>query len=683
MTGYSDQVLEEIRARSDIVEIVSQRVPLKRAGADFKACCPFHHEKTPSFIVSPSRRTFHCFGCGAKGDVFKFLMMSDGMTFPEAVKALADRCGMSLERIDDAASRHRKRLLALHEDIAAFYRRCLLETKSAKIAREYLERRKLDAEITEKFRIGFAPDRRNLLVQWSEKHGYSMEEMVEGGFLSPPRSASDSFYDRFHGRLMFPICDSNGHVVAFSGRLLVDSKKAPKYYNSIETPIFRKSRVLYGLSFAKRAITRDPRRLAIVCEGQIDVIRCHSCGFQTAIASQGTAFTSDHVALLKSYADGAILAFDGDAAGMKAAIRTGRLFLAAGLTAQAALLPEGEDPDSFLRDRPKSDFQALLEAPVSLVALHVRAFKNAGGNSIDALSRLTDDLFETIASASKAVIRSYMLQEASELLNIPSSALEKDFEAFLESQERRKAASIRMSGQSSTEASSQTISTISPLAPSGNSSASIPVENGNVATGNSAASLEASAGSTQQAVPTPDSSLNSVTSSQENSPAESSGTKRIRLPETPLVAIADALVKIVAMPSDEHRSIASFVRSWLPPVDTTQPIVRILAAAIDDVETGTNELGDLASSGDAETQAIIEHLARRPSPALQSSLPLIETIREFVSRAWMEHIKHVRSVIDPTAPDGANTRLLLSSTLRSLESAQSWTAREAIIAKLR
>ena len=663
MAGFSDQTLEEIRARSDIVEVISQRVPLKRAGADFKACCPFHHEKTPSFIVSPSRRTFHCFGCGAQGDVFKFLMLSDGMTFPDAVRALADRCGVTLETADDSGSRLRKRLLALHEDIAAFYRRCLLSTKEAQKARDYLTRRRIDEATAEKFRIGYAPEQRNALVQWAEKHDYTMEEMVEAGFLSPPRSAGDSFYDKFHGRLMFPICDQNGHVVAFSGRLLDDSRKAPKYYNSTETPIFRKSRVLYGLSFAKRAITRDPRRTALVCEGQIDVIRCHSCGFANAVASQGTAFTADHVALLKSYADGATLAFDGDGAGMKAAIRTGRLFLAAGLPVQAALIPQGEDPDSFLRDRPAAEFQALLDNPVSLIALHVRAAKGAtdGGGAIDSLSRLTDEIFETVASASKAVFRSYMLQEAAELLNLPQAALEQDFAAYLESAKARERQPGAPHSPAKTPTSESRLQNpeFTSLAPETTSSA------------------PASTSSAPE-------SRNPNPASPSPTPAPEPPTPtRIRLPETPLLAIADALVKIAATPSEENRAIATFTHEWLPPIPPDSPVAQIAAAALNDLESGSNALGAINTSGTPEARAILAYLATRPSPALQSGLPLAETMQEFVFRAWIDYIRRTRDSIDPAAEGGTNARLLLSSALRRLESAPDWAARSALIAQIK
>ncbi len=654
MPVYSDETLEEIRARTDIVELISQRVPLKRAGSDFKACCPFHHEKTPSFIVSPSRRTFHCFGCDAKGDVFKFLMLSDGMTFPDAVKTLAERCGVPLESTDDSGSRLRKRLLALHADIAAFYQRCLSTIKEAAKAREYLARRKLGPEAVAQFRIGYAPQMRDVLVKWAGKNGYTLDEMVEAGFLSPPRSDGDSFYDKFRGRLMFPICDQNDHVVAFSGRILDETRKAPKYYNSTETPIFRKSRVLYGLSFAKRAITRDPRRRAIICEGQIDVIRCHACGFQCAVASQGTAFTADHVSLLKSYADCAVMAFDGDGAGIKAAIRTGRLFLAAGMPVEAALLPEGEDPDSFLRDRPASDFQALLDSPLSLVELHVRLAEKGGDTSMDSLSRLTEDIFGTIASASKEVFRSFMLREASDLLKIPFEALEHDFAAFVQS---RLGHGARAAQGDPSPASARRAQ------PEAQREAVHAAGSGGAGNADEASEPEVPAGAPEQpAAPAP---------------------RRLRIRETPLLAIADILVKKAATPSSENVELADFASQWLPPYDRdAKACARIVDAAMQDIRGETGALAAISSGGTDEERATLAYLVRRPSPILQAGMPLIECMQDLIFRAWVDFLREYRDSIDGGNEDGARQRLLVSTTLRRLESAPDWAGRSEILAAL-
>jgi len=427
-------VLEEIRARTDIIGLVNARVPLKRMGSTFKACCPFHKEKTPSFHVNPARQTYHCFGCGAHGDVFKFLMTQDGLSFMDAVRTLADRAGVALAVETDYAAEERNILLAIHAEAAAFYRRCLRQTPEAAVAREYLASRKLSDEIAERFGIGYAPQAKDTLLRWGEKHGFRPETLIAAGLLAPPNSPDrpDDYYDRFHGRLMFPICDVQGRVVAFSARVLDPNSHPAKYVNSPETPIFVKSRVLYALDKARSAIVKSPRREALVCEGQIDVIRCHSAGFDTAVASQGTAFTKEHVELLRKYADSVLLVFDGDPAGRKAALRTGNLFLEAGLPVRVAALPPGDDPDSLLRDKGPEAFREVLETAVSLTAFQIRVLsgEERDPHAVDAINRMSRAVFETLATCPQAVLRSHLLQEAAQLLHLPAEALEQDLEAL-------------------------------------------------------------------------------------------------------------------------------------------------------------------------------------------------------------------------------------------------------------
>ena len=659
MAFFSDQTLEEIRARTDIVELISSRIPLRRAGADFKACCPFHNEKTPSFIVSPSRRTFHCFGCGAAGDVFKFIMLSDGATFPDAVKMLAQRCGVTLQIDDDPQANRRKTLLKIHAELAAFYRRCLLTTKEAEPARAYLAKRRIDDETAERFRIGYAPTRRDVLLEWAEKHAFKPEDLVEGGLLGAPRPdhPGESYYDKFKGRLMFPICDQNGQAVGFSGRILTDAKNAPKYYNSPETPIFRKSRVLYGLCFAKKNIAKAARREALVCEGQIDVIRCHSCGFDTAVASQGTAFTEEHVALLKPYADSALLVFDGDSAGLKAATRTGRLFLAAGMPVRVALLPNGEDPDSILRDKGRDAFQRILDAPVSLAAFQIQAMRarETSPESIDALARITNELFETFASCSKAVLQSYLIQESADLLGIPLQALESDFAAYKEGLEQRRR-------WQQTDAS--------PRRPAEPEPELLPPDADPFPLADAAeASVEVTADTPPDAVP--------------GTPPAPQPVRRWRFAETPLLAIADFLVKTGTTPSDDYKAAAQFVRDWLPPAAMGDGAVKAVAlAALSDSLDGTDALGDLSANGSDEEKALIDYLARRKSTILASEIPVGQAIADLVARTWIDFMKTRRDQIDPAAEDGALLRLQLATAIRRLESDTSWQSRSEIISQL-
>jgi len=434
MSGkVTDQALEEIRARIDIVELIGARMTLKKSGATFKGCCPFHHEKTPSFHVNPVKQFYHCFGCGESGDIFTFLMKQDGLTFMDAVRTLADRAGVVIKEEVDFNAQKRSLLYAIHAELAAFYQRCLKQTAEAEPARRYLSARKLSDEVVASFGIGYAPTRpRDALRQWAKKYGYTPEQLVAAGILSPPNKPDrpDDYYDRFRGRLMFPICDRQGRVVAFSARILVPRANTGKYVNSPETDIFTKSRVLYALDKAAARIVKHPRREAIICEGQIDVIRCHACGFETAVASQGTAFTKEHVSLLKKHADSVVLVFDGDSAGSKAALRTGALFLEEEVPVRVAVLPAGDDPDSLLRDKGPSVFRDLLENASSITAFQVATLLRAEErpDSIDAVNRVTRGVLDMLAACPGAVLRTHLLQEAATLLHLPYSALEDDLE---------------------------------------------------------------------------------------------------------------------------------------------------------------------------------------------------------------------------------------------------------------
>ena len=425
-----ESVIEEIKARCDIADVISgYGVALRRAGADFKACCPFHHEKTPSFVIHPNQGYYHCFGCGEKGNVFKFVMKQEGLTFVEAVKKLAQQCGVTIEEKEDPQAGLRARLYALHAELAEFFRRCLKVAPEAEAARRYLADRELSDEIAEKFCIGYAPQSPEALQIWARKYKFTEDEMHEAGVLLKPRFAGGRPFNRFAGRLMFTIRDRAGRPVAFSGRILTNDKKTAKYVNSPETPVFKKSNILFALDQAAGHIVKAPRREAIVCEGQIDVIRCHACGFPTAVASQGTAFTAEHVQILKKVADSVTLVFDADGAGQKAAVRTGGEFLAAEVPVRVATLPEGEDPDSLLRTKGPEAFRACLDNFESITHFQVRTLlaKEERPDSIDAIARVSRAALETIAQCPSAVLRASLMAEAAKMLNLPASALEEDF----------------------------------------------------------------------------------------------------------------------------------------------------------------------------------------------------------------------------------------------------------------
>ena len=430
--GITESVVEEIKARVDLAELVSSYgIQVKHAGGSAKACCPFHHEKTPSFNINSAKGFYHCFGCGESGDAIKFVQKQEGLTFVEAVKKLAEQCGVKIEETEDPNAGQRKRLYALMAELAAFYRRCLLQAKEGELARNYLKDRALDGAVAEDWSIGYAPNGVANILRWAEKYKYTPEELEAAGVIKAPTRPGDSGYHRFAGRLMFPVRDKQGRVVAFSGRQLVAQKNSGKYVNSPETLIFKKSNVLFGFDRASRAIGKDSHCEVIVCEGQIDCIRLHSSGFANAVAGQGTAFTDEHVRMLKRVASQAVLVYDDDAAGHKATIRSAGMLLAAEIPVRVVSLPDGDDPDSFLRTKGAEQFRALLEKGESIISFQCRVerAKERDPASIDAVARVSKAVLATIAACSSAVLRASMVGEASKLLGLPSAALTEELEA--------------------------------------------------------------------------------------------------------------------------------------------------------------------------------------------------------------------------------------------------------------
>ena len=640
MSGrISEQTLEEIRARTDIVELIGSRIPLKRASADFKACCPFHKEKTPSFIVSPARRTFHCFGCGAHGDVFKYLMMADGMTFVDAVRFLAQRCGVTLDLAEDYEAVARGVLMRINAELAAFYQRCLRQIAEASKARDYLASRKLDGETAERFGIGYAPDRQGTILAWAAKHGYTAEQLVTVGVLTPPKEGRrpDDYYDRFHGRLMFPIRNATGQVIGFSGRILSADAKAAKYVNSPETPVFHKGSVLYALDFARKNIVRDSRREALVCEGQIDVIRCHASGFGNAVASQGTAFTEEHVKLLKRYADSALLVFDGDAAGLHAALRTGRLFLQEGMPVQVASLPPGEDPDSIIRDKGPYAFRAILDKPESLVAFQIRSMRAAEAtpDALDARARITAQVIETVTSCSQAVMRSYLEQEAAEQLGVPLDALQCDIATYQE--KKVNAEKWR------TDAPAETANR--PTAKPTNRP-------------------------TDQLTNRP---TDQLTNRQTVKP---SNRQTVKPAESPLFSLAQLLLQ-----TENDGALVARVAEWLPEYIMGDSLeAQALYYALADAQDGTSYIADLTENGEPAMQALLERLSTQEAKALSSrELTPVDAANDLITRVWIDYLKKQRDGLDLAKPDECKRRFELSATIKALESTHDWDRRANII----
>ena len=367
---------ERIRAASDIVDVIGAYLPLKKNGANFTALCPFHKEKTPSFNVNPHKQIFHCFGCHKGGDVFTFVKDYENIGFMDAVRRLAERAKIPLEFDSspvEQQSRHLKdQLLDIHEKIAQRWQNTLTNEAAGQLARDYLARRGVSAEAIKLFRLGAAPELWDDTVNWAKSKDYELDLVEKAGLII--RKSSDvpanteianrksqivNFYDRFRGRLMFPICDEQGRVIGFSGRVLTGDEKTAKYVNSPETAIFTKSKVFFGLDKSKRAILDAGS--AIVCEGQLDLIACFMAGVQNIVAPQGTAFTDQHARILKRYADEVVLCFDSDEAGQNAAVRSLDHLLASGLAVRVAVVPAPHDPDSFIKANGGEAFRKLVE----------------------------------------------------------------------------------------------------------------------------------------------------------------------------------------------------------------------------------------------------------------------------------------------------------------------------------
>ena len=354
---YSDDIIEEVRSRNDIVDVISGYVKLQRKGSSYFGLCPFHNEKSPSFSVSPSKQMYYCFGCGAGGNVFTFIMEYENYTFPETLKLLADRAGVSLpeQEYSEEAKRQRDRKSAVLEvnKMAAKYFYYQLRSPQGAKAMEYLKNRQLGDETIKRFGLGYAGPYSDALYRYLKKQGVSDQLLKESGLMQV--NERQGMYDKFWNRVMFPIMDVNNKVIGFGGRVMGDGK--PKYLNSPETIIFDKSRNLYGLNFARTA----KKRYMLVCEGYMDVISMHQAGFTNAVASLGTALTSQHASLLKRYTDEVILTYDSDEAGIRAALRAIPLLKEAGVSTRVLHMEPYKDPDEFIKALGTEAFQDRID----------------------------------------------------------------------------------------------------------------------------------------------------------------------------------------------------------------------------------------------------------------------------------------------------------------------------------
>lgn len=396
---YSQATLERVRSANDIVDVIGSAIPLKRAGGMFVALCPFHKEKSPSFNVNPHKQFFHCFGCHKGGDVFSFVKDYESVSFGEAVKRLAERAKIPLET-DNSPGQQQERflkdsLLQIHEQITQRWHTALLNEASGQIARDYLEKRKVSPEAVKLFRLGYAPDLWDDTVNWAKSKKIDLG-LVERAGLVVQKEGGAGPYDRFRGRLMFPICDEQGRVIGFSGRILSGDEKTAKYVNSPETPIFTKGKVIFGLDKSKRAMLEA--ETAIICEGQLDLIACFMAGVRNVAAPQGTALTADHIRILKRYVKEVVLCFDADNAGQKAAVRSMDDLIASGMAIRVATMPRPHDPDSFIKEFGPEAFQEVIRKAEGFFDYYL--------NSLCAANDVTTDLGQqTVVRAMAAAVQ--------------------------------------------------------------------------------------------------------------------------------------------------------------------------------------------------------------------------------------------------------------------------------------
>ena len=441
MATIPSETIEQIAAANDIVDVIGSYFPLKRAGANFRALCPFHQEKTPSFMVSPSRQTFHCFGCGAGGSVFRFVMDYEHTDFPSAVRKLGARVGISVIEQRAAADEDRRYearriLLKLHADAAEWFHENLLKKDVGEPARKYLKQRGVTAEIAKHWQLGYAPDEWDGFGKWARAHGYHARDLITSGLVktrddaeTPPEESSRA-YDRFRGRIIFPIYDyRTGEIIAFSGRLLKNAEGAAKYLNSPETPLFRKGNVLFGLHKSKRALIEA--NCAVVCEGQLDLISLFETGITNVVAPQGTAFTENQARVLKRFVNEVILCFDADAAGQKAAERSLDALLQNDLIVRVAEMPAGEDPDSLVRREGKEAFESRVTGARDFFDYWIER-ETAGVNltSLGAKMQLARSLAETVSHVRDPLMRGEVVNRVSARLGVTTQ----DFESLVAKQ---------------------------------------------------------------------------------------------------------------------------------------------------------------------------------------------------------------------------------------------------------
>lgn len=421
-----EPIVDEVRERADIVEVVGEFVPLKKKGRDYWAPCPFHKEKTPSFHVVPGRGFYKCFGCGESGDAFGFLMKYAGLSFQDAVRKIAARVGVEIpdtsrQRREEDPNRLFYEAVAF---AAGFYEENLWGAAGAP-AREYLEARGISEEVARRFRLGYAPNEWRALREAAHRHGIEDEVLLEAGLIKTSERSGEP-YDRLRNRLIFPITDNGGRVIAFGGRVMPGAREgAPKYLNSPETPIYHKGLHLYGIAWAKAAIRREGA--ALVVEGYMDYVSLAARGVEHVVAGLGTAMTAEQATLLSRYTKQALLLYDSDKAGLRATFRTADALLAAKVHPLVVTLPPGEDPDSLVRRGGADALKPYLDAAVDVLDRKLRILEARGYfEGADGVRKALDGLLPTLRAAADPVLRDIYLSRVVERTGVTRDTLESE-----------------------------------------------------------------------------------------------------------------------------------------------------------------------------------------------------------------------------------------------------------------
>lgn len=415
-----DHIVDDIKSRADIVDIISEYVPLKAAGKAFKGLCPFHDDKNPSFTVNRDMQIYKCFSCGAGGNVFTFLQKHEKMTFPEAIRFLAEKLGVVIPetaKADKAMGAARDDLKKLNQSAVNYFHKLLLNSNTGKEALTYLNERGIKDNIIDSFKLGYSLSSWDAFLKAAGKAGFSRQIMSQGGFIRQSKKNENGYYDWFRGRIMFPIFDRLGEPIGFGGRILKPAESDAKYINSPDTPLYNKSRSLYNLNLAKESIGKEG--FAVLAEGYMDVISCFQAGVHNVIASLGTSLADGQVRLLKRYTDEVVIAYDSDAAGAAATSRGLNLLVKEGFKVRMIDMPTGKDPDDFIRENGDEAFQELISQAIDLVDYKLTRIQTQTDiDSVDGKAQAVEDLVTTLASFSTQLEKHEYVKKCAERLNM-------------------------------------------------------------------------------------------------------------------------------------------------------------------------------------------------------------------------------------------------------------------------